>query len=63
MAKQKRMSEAMMREAAKAFGRRGGKTRAARLSREERIEIARKAAQARWRKAKKMPPDTGAASR
>jgi len=57
------MSEAMMREAARTFGRRGGKTRAARLSREERIEIARKAAQARWRKAKKMPPDTGATPR
>jgi len=34
-------------------GRRGGKARAAALSAERRREIARKAARARWRKAKK----------
>lgn len=33
-------------------GKKGGKTRAARMTTEERRESARKAAQARWRKSK-----------
>jgi hypothetical protein len=36
--------------AAKAMGRKGGKARAARMTAERRAEIARKAAEARWRK-------------
>jgi len=36
--------------AAVALGRRGGKARAKKLNKRERTEIARKAAQARWRK-------------
>ena len=34
-------------------GRRGGKARAANLTKQERSDIARKAVQARWNKAKK----------
>jgi hypothetical protein len=45
----KRISKAV-REALIALGRQGGKTRAKRLSPEERREIARKAARARWAK-------------
>ncbi len=42
------------------FGKQGGKARAQKLSKEERAEIARKAAQARWVKAKKkLAPNTG----
>ena len=37
-------------ELGKLGGRKGGKARAAKLSDEQRREIARKAAQARWRK-------------
>lgn len=36
--------------AAKALGRRGGKARAKKLNKEQRQEIARKAAEARWTK-------------
>jgi hypothetical protein len=35
------------------FGKQGGDTRARKLTREQRTESARKAAQARWAKAKK----------
>jgi hypothetical protein len=38
--------------AAKALGAKGGKARAAKLTKERREDIARLAAQARWRKAK-----------
>lgn len=37
-------------KAAQALGRKGGKARAAALSQEQREEIARHAAQARWKK-------------
>jgi hypothetical protein len=37
-------------EAAVALGRKGGKARAARMSDERKVEIARKAAQVRWKK-------------
>jgi len=40
--------------AAVALGRRGGKARAKKLSKQERSEIARKGAQARWRKGGKQ---------
>ncbi len=49
-------TSAMAREkkfSASEFGRRGGKARAEQLTKEQRKEIARKAAQARW--AKKKP--------
>jgi len=42
-----------MREAGRIFGREGGKARAKNLSPEQRSEIARRAVQARWAKAKK----------
>jgi len=38
--------------AAVSLGRKGGKARAAKLTSEQRSEIARKAVQARWKKAK-----------
>lgn len=37
-------------KAAQALGRKGGKARAAKLSKEQRAEIARKAASKRWNK-------------
>jgi hypothetical protein len=43
MARKKGLSDA-----ARAMGQKGGKTRAKRLTPEERREIARKAARARW---------------
>jgi len=42
--------------AAVALGRKGGKATAARLGPEERTESARKAAEARWKKARKKSP-------
>jgi len=42
-----------MREAGRIFGREGGKARAKNLSPQQRSEIARRAVQARWAKAKK----------
>ena len=41
-----------MREAGRIFGREGGKARAKKLSPEQRSEIARRAVQARWARAK-----------
>jgi hypothetical protein len=38
--------------AAKAMGKKGGRARAEKLSKEERSEIAKKAAKSRWEKAK-----------
>jgi hypothetical protein len=48
----RRLSMEQMREAARAFGRTGGQLRAKRLTAEQRREIARKAAKARWNKEK-----------
>ena len=45
----------MGRKGGKAAGGKGGKTRMAALTPEQRKELARKAAQARWAKAKKKP--------
>jgi len=42
--------EVTVRSAAAELGSRGGKARAARLSKRQRAQIARKAAQARWTK-------------
>jgi hypothetical protein len=39
-----------VKSAASELGRRGGKARAAKLTREEKIEIAKRGASARWRK-------------
>jgi hypothetical protein len=39
-------------ELGKLCGKKGGKTRADKLTREQRQEIARRAAQARWKKSK-----------
>ncbi|MGD0950030.1 MAG: hypothetical protein ABSA52_21715 [Candidatus Binatia bacterium] len=43
--------------AAVALGRKGGKARVKKQSPEERSESARKAVQARWKKAKKKTPE------
>jgi hypothetical protein len=47
-----RLTRDMMREAARIFGREGGKKRKAKLSPEERKAIASRAARARWAKVK-----------
>jgi general stress protein YciG len=49
----RRLTRELLKEAARVFGREGGKARAKQLSPERRSEIARKAVQARWDKAKK----------
>ncbi len=40
----------------RAWGRKGGKRRAARLTPEQRRQSARKAARARWKKSRRMKP-------
>jgi hypothetical protein len=45
-----------VRSAAADLGSRGGKARAARMSREQRQEIARKASLSRWKKATQVVP-------
>ena len=52
-----RMSRMAKNKAAVALGSRGGKARSRNLTPEQRRESARKAAQARWAKAKKKPRD------
>jgi len=47
-----RLPRSVLIEAARIFGRQGGKTRVARQTPEQRRESARKAAQARWARAK-----------
>src|SRR5437879_2277729 len=47
-----RLPRSVLIEAARIFGRQGGKARVARQSPEQRRESARKAAQARWARAK-----------
>jgi len=47
-----RLSKEIMKEAARIFGREGGKARAKKLTQEQRKEIARRAVQTRWAKAK-----------
>jgi hypothetical protein len=49
----KGLTRAAMREAARIFGREGGKKRKANLSPEERKAIASRAARARWAKVKR----------
>jgi general stress protein YciG len=49
----RRLSRETLKEAARIFGREGGKARAKNLSPEKRSEIARHAVEARWAKAKK----------
>jgi hypothetical protein len=52
--KQKREAEGDVEDgkdpAARALGRKGGAARAAKLTPEQRVEIARKAAESRWKK-------------
>jgi len=50
-----RVMREMGRKGGKAAGGKGGKTRMAALTPEERKELARKAAQARWARVKKKP--------
>lgn len=52
----RRLTRDVLKEAARVFGREGGKARAKQLSPERRSEIARKAVQARWQKANKKKP-------
>jgi hypothetical protein len=47
----------MGRKGGKKGGKKGAKMRAAALTSEQRSQIARKAARARWAKAKKQPSD------
>ncbi len=47
-----RLPRSVLIEAARIFGRQGGKARVARQSAEQRRESARKAAQARWARVK-----------
>jgi hypothetical protein len=51
----KRLTRDMMRQAARLFGREGGKKRKERLSPERRSAIASKAAKAGWEKRKGQP--------
>ncbi len=48
----RRLPKEVMKEAARLFGREGGKARAKKLSPEQRSDIALRAVQARWAKAK-----------
>jgi len=52
----------MKNKAAQALGSLGGKARAAKLSKQERQAIARKAAKKRWSKHRKNLKDTDSAS-
>ena len=47
-----KVDSAMIREVMRELGRRGGTKRAARLTKEQRRESARRAVQARWARAK-----------
>jgi hypothetical protein len=49
----RRLTREVLKEAARVFGREGGRARAKKLSPEKRSAIARKAVQVRWQKAKK----------
>ena len=53
----RRLTREELKDAARVFGREGGKARAKNLSPEERSAIARKAGQARWQKTKKKRTD------
>lgn len=55
--KRKKNKDKVCNSAAVELGRLGGKARAAKLTKQERSESARKAAEARWNKEKKRPPD------
>lgn len=58
----KRLSRAVLLEAARAFGRQGGKARLDRMTADERREVARKAAQARWAKKRATKQQEGQSS-
>ncbi len=55
-----RLPRSVLIEAARIFGRQGGKARVARQSPEQRRESARKAAQARWTRVKARKKREGA---